>query len=469
MLKKIKNKLDFKSIIIFSIVLITLTIVLLAFWPGILSVDSLVQWEQVKSGNINDAHPFYHTVFLLLISKIWNSTTIISIFQIISFSFIWTYICKYFRKKINYKNSFAFHIIYTIFICMIPLINIYSITVWKDILYSYSLLLLSVLFLILEDKKYIISYKSIIFLSFLILLLSLFRHNGLIVFILAIIFILIRMLMNKINYKKILVFVLSCLILYFSFNSVKVNYLNSKDKSVETSSAINNYIIFMISSYIHYGIEFDDEDEKIIYEIISPEDWINCYYPYTINVISSSPSKNTEAIKKYSDELKRIIIKYSLRHPTLLLKHYKDADAILWNVKPDMYSFIYTYSENNKYGFDYVENPILKKSNKFFSDNVNWTLNNNIAKKFNIPALPLYISIILTIIICIITRKMKYGVLILPMMLNTISLVPINLAQDLRYVYINYLTFFLILFVFINVIIKQINKYKNGGTYEKTD
>ena len=65
------------------------------------------------------------------------------------------------------------------------------------------------------------------------------------------------------------------------------------------------------------------------------------------------------------------------------------------------------------------------------------------------PAFVLYSTIILTFILSLRVCGKKIWLFISPMLFNTLSLLPINLAQDLRYVYINYLTFFGILLMFI--------------------
>ena len=65
------------------------------------------------------------------------------------------------------------------------------------------------------------------------------------------------------------------------------------------------------------------------------------------------------------------------------------------------------------------------------------------------PAFILYISLLITLVL---SRKIcgkKIWLFSLPMILNTISLLPINLAQDLRYVYINYWTFYGLVLIFI--------------------
>ncbi|MEG0408393.1 MAG: hypothetical protein RR623_05915, partial [Bacilli bacterium] len=162
--KIIKNN-KIKNIIIFLIPFIIFLIVLLAFYPGILSFDSINQWNQVQSGIINDAHPFLTTYIMFLLSKIWNSTAMICIFQIVVFSFVWSYFCNYIRKISKY--SFNKQIIFTVVMCLFPIMFLYSITLWKDILYSYYLMFLSILLLIGVKKKFQYSITEILLVGFL--------------------------------------------------------------------------------------------------------------------------------------------------------------------------------------------------------------------------------------------------------------------------------------------------------------
>ena len=76
MLKKYK-----KDIIIFLTTFFILGLIFLMYYPGIITYDSNNQWAQVQSGIITNAHPFFSTYFMLLLSKIWNDTRIVVIFQ----------------------------------------------------------------------------------------------------------------------------------------------------------------------------------------------------------------------------------------------------------------------------------------------------------------------------------------------------------------------------------------------------
>ena len=132
------KRIDKRNLITFLIPFCLFMFLLLVFSPGIISYDSNNQWEQIVSGNINNAHPFFTTYFMLLLSKIWNSPTVVLVFQVFIFSYFWMNIARIIRE--NNKKSFKKILIYTIVISFIPIISLYSITLWKDILYSYYLM-----------------------------------------------------------------------------------------------------------------------------------------------------------------------------------------------------------------------------------------------------------------------------------------------------------------------------------------
>ena len=72
---------------------------------------------------------------------------------------------------------------------------------------------------------------------------------------------------------------------------------------------------------------------------------------------------------------------------------------------------------------------------------------------FNIfyqPANAIYISIILIMLLVKQNHEKKYFLLLAPALANSLPLFLINLAQDLRYVYINYLTLIFVLLIFVN-------------------
>lgn len=156
------KKLNYNDLKIFLIPVIIFSIYLAVFNPCIATYDSFNQLHQIASGHFTNWHPFFHTFIDMLCLKVYPSPISICIFQILVFSTMWTIICKYNRDdNIQTDNTFKLQVIFSLIICIIPINAMYSITLWKDVLFSYFLMFLCFLAKVLIDKEGQVSYKFI--------------------------------------------------------------------------------------------------------------------------------------------------------------------------------------------------------------------------------------------------------------------------------------------------------------------
>ena len=141
-----------------------------------------------------------------------------------------------------------------------------------------------------------------------------------------------------------------------------------------------------------------------------------------------------------------------MKNPKTLIKHYTNVDNLLFglNCERDNACYLYMYEFSNwdsKYSgnFDKITKPIFKGGYKFYLKIVNRSFNSDLGKIIFMPAFSLYLSIIICTYIVVNKNKKEYFLCLIPMIYNTISLMPINIAQDARYALINYLTLILYL------------------------
>jgi len=435
-----------KNITIFLIPFVILLILFFAYYPGVLTYDSYNQWQQVQSGLISNAHPFFTTFFMLILSKIYNSPSTILIYQIFIFSLLWSYICNYTRKN---KKDFIIKIIFTILLSLIPIISIYSITLWKDILYSYYLIGISFIFYIIIKKDFKYNKFEIILLSLLLFLVFNYRHNGMIVAVLLLIFIMI-LIKRKSKKHKTGIVILSCFIGLNVFIMVPKNlYLskteeNTVDKNIST---IDNYMFWMYAAHLKDNNITSKEDLEFLNNITNIEILASKYNPYLIND-TNTLERDNEFIIENNSKYRNLFIETTLKHPITIFRHYLKANALLLSPYKQGYVYVYNFSKwDPPYDFD-VESkfPIIKNT---YNRVITLTFYEPINTIFHRPANLMYLSIILTILLAVILKNKKIYIVLLPMIANTISLLPINLAQDLRYVYINYLTFFFVLLLVV--------------------
>ena len=452
-----------KSFIINAIIpMIIFLILFMSYYPGIITYDGNNQWQQVQSGIITNAHPFFSTYFMYLLSKLHNTTSTVLLFQMIIFSFIWGILCD------NLKCSRKLEIVkicFTTIMCLTPIIGIYSITLWKDILYSYYLFALSIILFkgINNDFKYSI-FDYLLFGLLLALVFS-YRHNGMIVSVLFLIIILFivfkkRKQMIKKELKKSLTIILSFIIviaiiaipkkIILESSQEKITKQTSQKKEISLST-IDSYTLWIMGAHITDGNISSSSDLEFLNNIIPIKEWKDVYDPYIINSTNLAENLDKEFLVNNSNKFRNIFIKYSKKNPGTIISHYLKSDALLINPISSRYGYVYIFSFSewsSPLGFEAITNSKLPIVKKYYNKIINYSISKPLDLLYQ-PALWLYFSIIFSLILSIKVYGKKIWLFIMPMILNTISLLPINLAQDLRYVYINFLTFFGILIIFI--------------------
>ena len=443
--------------------IIVLAIFLLSYYPGIVSYDGNNQWQQVQSGIITNSHPFFSTFFMLLLSKIWNSVTIVSIYQIIMFSISWGYLINILR--VNGKKKKVITIIYTILVMILPLTSIFTITLWKDILYTTYLFLCALILYEWSDNGFKLNNFKYCLLGIALSMVYSYRHNGIIVAILLILIFYIicikkyrKKIISKNVFKKSFIVLLSFISLIMIISVPKKIYLDKSEEILKKEnhidySTIDGYMLWMMGSHIKEGNVKSKKDQEFLNKIIPLQEWKKAYNPYLINYTSNSEYTDKEFLIKNNKKFEKMFIKYSLKNPGTIIEHYIKADALLFDPLASYHGYVYVFCFPEMWSLpDYtVIKPKFTSINKLYGKVVDISLKEPFIFFYE-PAIILYLSLILTFFLSKKVYGKKIWLFTLPMILNVVSLLPINLAQDLRYIYVNYITFYgLVLFLILNI------------------
>jgi hypothetical protein len=62
----------FGNSLFYIIPLIVGLIYWLAFFPGVMSYDSVSQWDQLSTFKITDLHPAFHTILMWMLTRVWS-------------------------------------------------------------------------------------------------------------------------------------------------------------------------------------------------------------------------------------------------------------------------------------------------------------------------------------------------------------------------------------------------------------
>lgn len=457
-----KNKLkSIPSIYIYALPLLSVfSVYLLAYWPGLLVSDALYQWDQVQKFSFDNWHPVFNTLFIWVLTRVINSPTFVLFVQIIIFSFAFSYALTKVEKyyKANKKFLFCLAVVFA----LIPLNANFSVLLLKDILYSIMILIMSAQILcIINDEKWLKKKFNIFSFSFIALIISLFRHNGIIVVLFTLICL---FFFTKFKTKTLIIFGI-WIVSYLFLNTVVVSLLN-----VTENTYMNKYgpIAHIYGDMLNNeNVHFSDKELKDLSYFVDIQKLKATYQPYLMD--PSINCQNLEALKTSGNEFLIMGIKKSLEYPFVTINHYvkltsflyspvrfKDAYTIGMFVNSDLWVYKDTYPSletNSKL-------PKLLLAIKI----VGYIWNSKYLDTFTTrPALYIYFSIFMTIVICFILKSKKIFLFLLPSIFNILSLAISIPAHMTRYVYSSMLIFWIAFAIFIGVIRNNTNLHKKIG------
>jgi hypothetical protein len=154
---------------------------LLAYYPGVMSPDSIDQWHQAHTLRLADYHPAVHTLTIRLLTLAWDSPAAVSLFQIVALSLCLAYACVLLVRA---------------GVPRVPVIVAYGaavlsphngntvVVLWKDIPYAIVVFLFVIMVThMLLDPKRATKRLPWILLGGVLALIPLYRHNGLAIYV----------------------------------------------------------------------------------------------------------------------------------------------------------------------------------------------------------------------------------------------------------------------------------------------
>lgn len=407
-------------------IIIICAIYLIAFYPGIMGTDSILQWKQITSFQFNDWHPVTHTLFLWLITRLWLSPAAIVIVQILISSLVFGY-CAYTLEKAGLKRVFIYALVLAFSFNFTN--HIITVTLWKDVLFSEFLFLFTIIIfnIFITKGKWISSKKNIALFIVAALGILFFRHSGKFCFFPMV---LILMIFYKEYIKKIGLATLIVLTVYILIVGPGYKLLNVIPSFEGESYSVT---LNVIGAVIKNDGNLTD-DQKIYAQSLMPMNvWKETYDPYIADPLKNKV--NYDNIFKDRKAYFSFLFNISAQNPELALKGYLDITSIIWRIPENRGGYTYsapTYIEKNDIGL--ASNPISKEANSFLTGVLLVTLDNSLKWLFWRPALAFYIILLFSFISFIKNGKRS---LLIPMvsLLNIATYFAAIPAQDFRYLY----------------------------------
>jgi hypothetical protein len=113
----------------------------LIFRPAIMTSDSMDQWAQATAGQYSDWHPFYHTLAIHALRKVWDSPTFVALFQASALAFACGWLISAVQQATQAPRWSGW--IAAVLCAVCPLLALTSVTLWKDTPYAAAIIALT--------------------------------------------------------------------------------------------------------------------------------------------------------------------------------------------------------------------------------------------------------------------------------------------------------------------------------------
>lgn len=332
----------------FALLVVTRLVVLFCSqYPGDLTPDSINQMRQLLNGSYSNHHPFYHTMvikmFVMLGMHFFNdinaAVATYSVFQI-----IFTSICFAFATSTvaRMKAPRWIVIAYIMFFLLMPYHIIYSITMWKDIMFGcFVLLLVTSIFRCMNNIGHVFFEYSMVVIASLGT--CLFRSNGFFAFvILTIAF----GVLWKVKNKRVLIVLCLSIIISFIMKHAVLTCLEVTQPDTIKSLSIPAQ---QIARVLKEGRELDNWQSELLNDVIDtdrvPEYYLDYLSDPIKDLVRQKGNQNLLVDKKF-DYIK-LYVSLGVKYPKDYFRAWVDQTRGYWNAGYDYWRWYLGITEND--------------------------------------------------------------------------------------------------------------------------
>ncbi len=399
---------------------------LLAFYPGMMSADSMVQWEQVISGRYNDHHPFFHTLLIWLVTRPVLSPTAVAVAQILTLALTagaWLVLMQEMGLPRWLTGCAA------ALFALTPVNGTMVNTLWKDIPYSTAVLYLTLLTarLVFSHGGWIQRPFSPVHLGVTVALVLLLRHDG---FPLGIGTLLLLTLAYLKYWKRWLISGLVCAILYAGARGPLYRWIDVQPSQILEQSFVS---IYRMAAYVIPG----SPTERVVSDLTDIAAAWDCQ-------LWSKLAPGWEKTDLYPNlPVYQAAFNLIPRMPGILLYYYRCARSMEWLIYDPVgevrnASHVQVLVDPNPFGLrhdskiiplrDWIADWVVETAR---NPNLNWFTWR--------PAFFLYIQFFITALLILRNRNPRFGLLAVPILLQSVTFSLILAEPNFRYHYAVYL------------------------------
>ncbi|UOQ50278.1 DUF6020 family protein [Gracilibacillus caseinilyticus] len=313
-------------ILIYSILpIIGWSIYLLANFPGEMSPDSFAHWRQIHTFEFNNWHPVVYTWLMIILTKIWYSPAVVGLAQIIILSLIFGYGLYQFQKAGIHRILIY---ICNLFIACFPVYGAFSIVLWKDILYSAILLLLTILMFAVYSSRgqWLRKNMHLLLLGFTGLALMLMRSNGIPIYF-ALTIVMIVMFLPY--WKQLLITLVAVIASYMIITGPLFTAFQVDNKDPNEALGIPTQ---QFARVVVENGDLSEEEEQYIYQMMPEDKWHQYYDPYITDPIKFSGDYNSDVVFDDVGYYAKTWASVSLKNPVIVTEAFLKQTSLVWQM-----------------------------------------------------------------------------------------------------------------------------------------
>lgn len=371
-------------LISFIVILVGWLPYFLSYYPATITSDSLSELITVINNFdvLSDHHPIIHTIFIaipynigfFLTHKISIAVSFVTISQMLIMASIFSsFLVFLFNRKVNDKLL----LLILAFYAFMPLHGYYSIVMWKDVIFSGLLLLLTMelVKIIEKEKSKNLNFKQLLSFIIISILCIFFRNNAVYMyFILAI----VTLIIFKKYYKVFLASFVIIFGIYFVVKGPIFSYFNVK------KSASAEYIgmpLQQLGRMAYKDVTFTAEEKELIDKLMPVEIMKDAYDPKISDSIKFNENYNGASFDEHKFAYLKLWLSLILKHPKTALEAYTMSTLGYWYpgveewaVAKEIYENDYDLKRDSKAGryVDYFLDKI--ESRQIPVLNIEWSI-----------------------------------------------------------------------------------------------
>ena len=328
---------------------------LLAFWPGILTEDSIEQWTDMTSGVIRGYHSPLETVLHWLLTRVWLSPAVIVLAQIAALSAAYAMVAAECAARRAPRWLLAAT---TAVVALLPANGFLVVTLWKDVPYATALLWVTALTLRLARSGGRVETRvGVLSMATALTAAATFRHNGLPVVALFVPLLAWALPAPRRAAWPIAALTLSgVLAIHFGlFRAIGVQPYHPAFR--------DQTVLHQVAAAMHPGTAYDQADFAALGRIMPVRNWVDDYrcqsvIPTLASVLGHSPDG------EYAKHRAAVYVAWRhalTRAPAIVATHHACVSGMIWNPAAS-YALVSTAIVANGYGL--ATRPVLPPLNR---------------------------------------------------------------------------------------------------------